>query len=123
MEKVTMTTKYTPDEKSAQTIRITVDPEVRGGVPCVGENRWPIALILDALASVVTAEQLTQEQPELTLDDIQLALEAAAWVMRDPSIDWAKLDLAGMVELQRETQAWESLSNDAMNLTDDSSGD
>ena len=118
-----MATKYTPDEKSAQTIPITVDPEVRGGVPCVGENRWPISRILERIAFGTSTEDITKEFAGLTVADIRLALEAAAWVMRDPSIDWAKQDLQEMVEFQREMRGWKSLSDRALRSIDNTSED
>jgi uncharacterized protein (DUF433 family) len=104
-------------------VQITVDPEVRGGVPCVGSGRYPIAHILERLASGVTIERVMQDYPDLTLADIQLALDAASWVMRDPAIDWSKLNLPEMVDFQHEIRAWQSLSDDALGLIDNASGD
>jgi uncharacterized protein (DUF433 family) len=94
--------------------QLTVNPTVRGGVPCVGSENWPIAHILEKLASGQMIESLIQENLELTVADIQMTLETAAWVMRDPAIEWSKLRLPGMVELQRELQVWQSLSDDAL---------
>ena len=46
----------------------------------------------------------------MTLADIRLVLEAAAWIMRDPAIPWAQLNLPEMVDLQRELRAWQGLT-------------
>jgi uncharacterized protein (DUF433 family) len=97
-------------EVSATTL-ITVDPDVRGGVPCVGEDRWPISHILERIAAGASIEVIAEEFDGLTPGDIQTALEASAWVMRDPAIDWEKLDLPAMVEFQRETRDWDTLSD------------
>lgn len=120
---VTMTLQFAPQMKPTAATRITVDPKVRGGVPCVSGGRWPIAHILEKLAAGVTVERVMQNYPDLTLADIQLALEAAAWVMRDPEIDWSELNLPGMVDFQQEMRAWQSLSDDALDLIENSSGD
>lgn len=58
--------------------RITVDPRVCGGKPCVRGTRIYIAIILDGLAEGLTAEQIIDHYPQLTLDDIRAALAYAA---------------------------------------------
>lgn len=119
-----MTFRFAPRiEPRPYAAAIAVDPNIRGGVPCVGGGRWPIAHILEKLASGVLPDQLVQENPDLTLADIQLALDVAAWVMRDPAIDWQALDLPGMVAFQGEMQAWQSLSDEALRYSKDISGD
>jgi len=121
---VTMTIRFAPQMEPAPfAATITVDPNVRGGVPCVGGGRWPIAHILQKLASGILPDQLAQENPDLTLADIQLALDVAAWVMRDPAIDWPALDLSGMAAFQHEMQAWQSLSDEALGLSENMPGD
>jgi len=120
---VTMTIRFAPKMEPTSVAQITVDPEVRGGVPCISDGRWPIAHILEKLASGLTVERVMQDYPDLTLADIQLALDVAAWVMRDPAIDWSALNLPGMVDFQHEMQAWQSLSDDALGLIDNPSRD
>jgi len=58
--------------------RITVDPDVCGGKPCIRDTRIYIAIILDGLAEGLTAEQIIDHYPQLTLDDIHAALAYAA---------------------------------------------
>ena len=116
---VTMTIRVTPQVEPAPfATGVTVDPNVRGGVPCVGGERWPIAHILQKLASGIPPSRLVQENPYLTLADIQLALDVAAWVMRDPAIDWPSLDLSGMADFQYELQAWQSLSDEVLDRSE-----
>jgi uncharacterized protein (DUF433 family) len=116
------TAKFAPPIEQTPTAQITVDPEVRGGVPCVGESRRPIAHILERLASGMTEGGVLDYYPGLTLADIQLALEVAAWVMRDPGINWSELNLPEMVDLQRELRDWQSLSDDTLGEAENSSG-
>jgi len=111
---VTMTIRVHPMEPEPIATPITIDPNLHGGVPSIGRGQWPISHILQSLASGFLPEQLTQEYSGLTLADIQLALDAAAWVMREPSIDWLSLDLLEMTKFQREMQDWQSLSDDAI---------
>lgn len=94
---------------------ILIDPDVRGGIPCVGNAKLPISSILQSLASGRSPGSLVNESAGITMDDIRLALEAAAWIMQDPSTDWKSIDLQELVELQRELHAWQSLSNDNTN--------
>jgi uncharacterized protein (DUF433 family) len=54
--------------------RISVDPNVAGGKPCVRGTRIYVATILDGLAEGLTIEQLIDHYPQLALDDIRAAL-------------------------------------------------
>jgi len=120
---VTMTINFGGTKEPSRLAQIVVDPMVRGGVPCISEGRWPIAHILEKLASGLSVEQITQYYPDLTRGDAQLALEAASWVMRDPAINWSEINLPGMIDFQDEMRTWQSLSDSALSFTDDSSRD
>jgi len=65
------------------TSRVTVDPNVCGGQPCIRGTRIYIAIILDSLAEGLTPDQIIQEYPQLTLDDIRAALAYAAELSRE----------------------------------------
>ena len=58
--------------------RVSVDPKVCGGKPCIRGTRTYIAIILDALAEGLTPGQIIDHYPYLTLDDIRAALAYAA---------------------------------------------
>ena len=58
--------------------RVTVDPNVCSGQPCIRGTRVYIAIILDGLAEGLTPEQVLDHYPHLTLDDIHAALAYAA---------------------------------------------
>ena len=51
--------------------RISVDPNVCFGKPCIRGTRIWVSLILDFLASGETAEQILAAYPQLTEDDIR----------------------------------------------------
>lgn len=58
--------------------RISVDPGVCGGKPCIRGTRIYIAVILDGLAEGLTPEQIIDHYPQLTIDDVRAALTYAA---------------------------------------------
>lgn len=63
--------------------RITVDPRVCAGKPCVAGTRIYISIILDGLAEGLTPEQIIDHYPQLTLDDIHAALSYASELARE----------------------------------------
>lgn len=108
---VTMTIRVSQEGFAHTITEITVDPGLCGGVPCVGGHE-PISHILGKLALGMSPDMIVNENPQLTLSDIQLALRATSWVMRDPAIDWQSLDLNGMVDFQDEMRTWQSFGDE-----------
>ncbi|MGA3309551.1 MAG: DUF433 domain-containing protein [Xanthobacteraceae bacterium] len=66
--------------------RISIDPAVCGGKPCVRGTRIWVALILDLLAGGMSEVQLRAEYPELTHDDILAAIAYGAEASRERMI-------------------------------------
>ena len=58
--------------------RITVDPEICQGQPCIRGLRITVALILKLLASGKTPQQVVADYPELEIEDIHEAIKYAA---------------------------------------------
>ena len=58
--------------------RITVDPEVCHGKPCVRGLRYPVETILEYLAGGDSIEDLLAEFPDLERDDLRACLDFAA---------------------------------------------
>ncbi len=63
--------------------RISIEPNVCGGKPCIRGTRIDIAIVLDGLAEGPTFEQLLDHYPQLTDDDIRAALAYAAELSRE----------------------------------------
>ncbi len=63
--------------------RVTVDPAVCTGKPCIRGTRIYIAVILDALAEGLTPDQIIDHYPSLTPDDIKAAVAYAAELARE----------------------------------------
>jgi uncharacterized protein (DUF433 family) len=58
--------------------RITADPAVRFGKPCIRGTRITVGDVLDYLAAGMNEEGLLQEFPQLVKDDIRACLAYAA---------------------------------------------
>jgi len=58
--------------------RITIDPQVCGGRPCVRGLRIRVKDVLDLLASGATREEILEDFPYLEPDDITAVLAFAA---------------------------------------------
>ena len=59
--------------------RITLNPEIMGGKPCIRGLRVTVGTIICLLASGVTAEEILKMYPYLQQEDIMAALSYAAW--------------------------------------------
>lgn len=59
--------------------RITRDPAVMSGRPCIRGMRVTVGTIVGLLAAGRTQEDILQAYPYLELDDIRAALSYAAW--------------------------------------------
>ena len=66
--------------------RISIDPGVCGGKPCVRGTRIWVALILDLLAGGMSEAQLRVEYPALTYEDILAAIAYGAEASRERMI-------------------------------------
>ena len=63
--------------------RISVDPAVCFGKPCIRGTRIWVALILDNLADGVTEAELLEAYPQLRPEDIRAALAYGAEATRE----------------------------------------
>lgn len=63
--------------------RISINPAVCGGKPCIKGTRIWVSLILDLLASGITEREVRAEYPQLTYDDILAAIAYGAEASRE----------------------------------------
>jgi len=63
--------------------RISIDPNVCFGKPCIRGTRIWVSLLLDYLASGMTMEEIIQEYPHLTHEDILAAIAYGAETARE----------------------------------------
>ena len=62
--------------------RITIDPSVCHGKPCVRGLRYPVEFLLDLLSSGMTPEEVLADYADLERDDVLAALAFAARLTR-----------------------------------------
>jgi uncharacterized protein (DUF433 family) len=67
--------------------RITVDPRVCGGQPCVRGLRIPVSLVLKHVASGQTTPDLVAEYEELEPEDVAACLRFAAWLASSRTLE------------------------------------
>ena len=70
--------------------RITFDPEVMGGKPCIRGMRVTVGTIVGLVASGHSTAEILESYPYLEEADIREALTYAAW-----RVEEAELPLAG----------------------------
>jgi uncharacterized protein (DUF433 family) len=58
--------------------RITANPQILGGKPIIRGTRISVEFILELLASDVSEDEILEDYPHLTKDDIQACLKYAA---------------------------------------------
>ena len=63
--------------------QISIDPNVCFGKPCIRGTRIWVSLLLDFLASGMTAEEILEEYPQLTVEDIYAAIAYGAEMSRE----------------------------------------
>jgi len=54
--------------------RITIDPEVCHGKPCIRGLRYPVESVLELLGSGMSSEEILGDYPDLERDDILAVL-------------------------------------------------
>lgn len=67
--------------------RITIDPNVCFGKPCIRGHRIWVSLILDFLASGMTVKEILQEYPGLAEEDVYACLAYGAEMARERYIE------------------------------------
>jgi len=69
--------------------RITVNPAVCGGKPCIRGLRFPVSRLLGLLAAGETPETLLHSYPYLEAEDIDAALNYAVYLTDAPVLELA----------------------------------
>jgi uncharacterized protein (DUF433 family) len=63
--------------------RISIDPRICGGKPCIKGTRIWVSLILDFLADDMTEAELLNQYPGLTHEDVLAAIAYGAEAARE----------------------------------------
>jgi uncharacterized protein (DUF433 family) len=67
--------------------RISIDPEICFGKPCIRGHRIWVSLILDFLASGMTTEEILEEYPQLEAVDILACIAYGAEMSRERYVE------------------------------------
>ena len=67
--------------------RITTDPEICHGKPCVRGMRYPVQNVLEWLAGGMTVAEILDDYPDLESDDIYAVLAYAARLAQTQSVE------------------------------------
>jgi len=67
--------------------RISIDPSICFGKPCIRGTRIWVSLILDFLASGMSMEELLTEYPQLTREDILATIAYGAEMARERYVE------------------------------------
>ncbi len=62
---------------------ITFDPNIMGGRACIRGMRIPVSVIVRQIAHGASFEEILKGYPDLTHEDIQQAIEYAAWLTEE----------------------------------------
>ncbi|WP_252339324.1 DUF433 domain-containing protein [Mycobacterium tuberculosis] len=67
--------------------RVTIDPDVMGGMPCIRGLRIPVATVVAMVADQMTSTEILAELPELEEADVTEACDTQPWVPNEiPSV-------------------------------------
>jgi uncharacterized protein (DUF433 family) len=76
-----------PEDMNALLSRISVDPAVCFGKPCVRGTRIWVSLLLDFLSSGATIEDVLKEYPQLVREDVLAAIAYGAEMSRERIVE------------------------------------
>lgn len=66
--------------------RISTDPNVCGGDPCIAGTRIPVHIVISHLAAGDSIETVLQEFPRIEKADIEACLEYAAFLCTEKAV-------------------------------------
>ena len=70
--------------------RVTIDPNVCTGKPCIRGLRFPVSRLLGLLAAGETKESILKAYPYLEPEDISEALRYAAYLAEEETVEFAR---------------------------------
>lgn len=67
--------------------RISIDPEICFGKPCIRGHRIWVSLILDFLAAGASIEEILEDYPQLTREDVLACIAYGAEMSRERYVE------------------------------------
>ena len=69
--------------------RITVDPAIMGGMPCIRGLRIPVATVVAMVADGMSSSDIVSELPDLAPEDVSEALRYAAQALLERELPFS----------------------------------
>ena len=66
--------------------RISINPNIQHGSPCIKGTRTPVYVLLEALSLGLTPEEIKSEYPPITDEDLRACLLFAALLAKEEEI-------------------------------------
>ncbi len=66
--------------------KISINPEICHGKPCITGTRIPVYLILEMIEHGLTFNEIIEEYPHITVDDIKACLRFAKQLIENKEI-------------------------------------
>lgn len=63
--------------------RITFNPQIMGGRACIRGMRITVSVVVGQIAHGAPFDEILEEYPDLEREDIQQAIEYAAWLTQE----------------------------------------
>lgn len=73
-----------------QFTRITLDPELMGGKPCIRGMRVTVGMLVGLVSAGYSTEKILAAYPYLEAEDIQQSLAFAAWRVEEIEVPLAR---------------------------------
>ena len=70
--------------------RITIDPAICSGRPCIRGMRFPVSRLLGLLAAGETRETVLKAYPYLEAEDLDQALAYAAYLAEEETLELSR---------------------------------
>ena len=67
--------------------RISIDPEILHGKPCIKGTRIPVYMIIEMLEYGLSFDQILEEYPQITVEDIKACLKYAKTIINNEEIN------------------------------------
>lgn len=73
-----------------QFTRITLDPEIMGGKPCIRGMRVTVGMVVGLVSAGYTTDRIIEAYPYMETEDVTEALAFAAWRVEEFEVSLAR---------------------------------
>ena len=82
--------------------RISIDPRIHHGKPCIKGTRVPVSVIVGTIAEGHALERVLKSWPQLTIDDVTAALRFASALAAEATAIPAPIDVDAEIDADAE---------------------